>query len=153
MTGIPGMGYILTGFFLVILAVITVLVVRKFFVVTLIALIYGFLISPTNLLGPPGFYKMIMLLIIGLIADTVIFLFKYKKIGYYFTFLIANLVSLPIWILMLKLLGLPGIKEILSFIWIYAAIYAIQGLVGAWIGIKLYEKKLKNKRIIKQISR
>jgi len=150
-SGISGIGYIVSGFIFVGLGVFAALVVRRFFSITILGLIYGVLAIPTPIFGPPGFYKIIIGLSVGIIADLIVFLFRYKKLGYYLSFTIGNLLTLPIWIFVLISFGLPGVDAVIKIIWLVIGVYFIQGLFGAWIGFKLYNK-IKNKKIIKQIS-
>ncbi len=78
--------------------------------------------------------------------------FREKKKGYYLSLPIANVLVIPLMLLALTLLGLPGAEELRSAIWYFIPLILIQGFIGAWLGILLYEKKLKGKRIVKQIQ-
>jgi len=151
-TGINGVGYIVSGFIFVALGVIGAYTIKKFGSIAILGLIYGLLITPTQILGPPSPFKIVLGLLVGIIADLVVLAFRYKKFGYYLSFTIGNLITLPAWIGIMILFGLPKVDEVISMIWIIALVYFIQGIFGAWIGIKLYEKKLSKTKIIKQIS-
>lgn len=150
-TGINGIGYMVSGFIFVALGIIGAYTVKRFGSITILGLIYGVLTTPTNILGPPGAQKILLGLLVGLIADFIVWIFKRKRLGYYLSFTIGNLITLPAWIGILILFGLPGVEEIMSIIWIIVGVYIAQGLVGAWIGLRVYDK-IKNKGVIKQFA-
>lgn len=150
--GIPGVGVLIDTLVIVGIATAGGMIVKKFGVYTIWSLIYSVLATPTNIIGPPGAYKIIIGLLLGLFADLILLLFRYKKKGYYFALPIANVLVIPVLLFALITLGLPGVEELKSAIWIFIPVILIEGLIGAWLGIWFYEKKLKNKKIVQQIS-
>ena len=50
------------------------------------------------------------------------------------------------------LLGLPGTEELASIVVILMFVHGIEGVIGLGLGHLFYNKKLKDKRIIKQIQ-
>lgn len=150
--GIPGTGVLVDSLLFVSIATIIGLTVRKFGTYTWLAFIYSVLTVPTNLLGPPGIYKLILGLILGLIADIVVIIFKYKKIGYILSLTIANTLLIPFMLFALKFLKLPGADELAKLLWFFIGIVVIESIIGAWIGIKLYDNKISKIKVVKQIT-
>ena len=151
-TGIPLSGGIISvvviGFFYSII----LFSVKKFGTATLVALIYTALASPTASFGPPGAYKLIIGLVLGLLVDIVLYFGNYKKFMYYIAIFFGFMIVAPVMLGMIILLGLPGAEELGKMVVILMFVQGIEGVIGMWLGSRLYEKKLKNKRIFKQIS-
>ncbi len=151
-TGIPGAGFMVDTIFVVALMTIGGLVIKRFGVFSSIALIYGVLAVPTTVFGPPGVYKIVLSLVLGLVADAVVYFFKYKRIGFYSAMAIGNVFGLPLFLLALRWLGLPGSAELASAFWVIFAITVVESLIGAWLGLWLFERRIKNLAVIKQIQ-
>lgn len=151
-TGVPGIGVLIDTLFVVAIATIGGLVIKKFWVFTAIALIYSILTVPTNIGGPPGIYKIMIGLCLGLIADLIVLLFQYRRIGYYFSLTIANILTFPLILLSLTWLGLPGSEELKRFLWLFIGLTAIESVIGTWLGALLYDKNISKLQIIHQIK-
>jgi hypothetical protein len=151
-TGIPGAGFLVDTLFVVALATISILILRKFWVFTLIAVIVCALAIPTNILGPPGVYKLAIGFFLGFLGDLFIFLFRYRRIGYVLSITLANICIFPVMFFALRLLGLPGAEELLKSLALLMVIALVEGIVGAIIGLWLYERRIKYWPIIKQIQ-
>ena len=152
-TGVPGAGFLVDTLIVVAIAVAGGLAIKKFGTFTSIILIYSVLSIPTNILGPPGVYKVFIGVVLGLIIDLVILAFSYKKIGYMLSFAIGNTIVIPVLYYALIYLGLPGAAELKSAMAFFIVVLVVESVIASWIGIKIYEKKLKNARFIKQIRR
>ncbi len=150
--GVPFVGGLINTLFFVGLATIGGLIVRRFGAYTLMAFIYGVLAIPNNTFGPPGVYKIIIVLFLGLVADIIIFAFGYRVIGYYFSLTIANVLGIPVGLFTFRYLNFPGADELAKIIWLLMIIYAVESIIGAWVGIKLYEKKISKMNVVRQIS-
>ncbi len=150
-TGVPGTGGLVNTIFFVALATIGGIIVRRFGSYTLMAFIYGVLAIPNSTFGPPGAYKILIAVFLGIVADVIIFAFRYRNIGYYFSLTIANMLSIPVGLFTYKYLDLPGADELAKALWILIIIYGIESIIGAWIGIKLYDKKISKMNVVKQI--
>ena len=102
-TGIPLSGGIISviviGFFFSII----LFTVRKFGTATLVALIYTALASPTASFGPPGFYKLIIGLVLGLLLDFIIYAGRYKKFAYYLGIFFSFMIVAPVMLGMIKI--------------------------------------------------
>ena len=116
------------------------------------ALIYAVLTVPTPVLGPPGAYKIVLGILLGLIADLIVFLFKYKKPGYYLALMVANVLSLIFSYYALIILGLPGADQLKDYLVFFSLWYAFTAFLGSGIAIFLYERKVKNMRLVQQIG-
>lgn len=79
-TGVP-----LTGIFPVaaLFFALLALIIRRFGAVTIAAGVYSAIAIPTALFGPPGVYKLLLGIMLGLLFDTLLLAFNYRKTGYY----------------------------------------------------------------------
>ncbi len=150
--GVPGTGGLVNAIFFVGLATIGGKIVKRFGTYTLMTLVYGVLASPTSVFGPPGVYKIFIVVFIGLIADIIILLCKYRPVGYYLGLAISNVLSIPIGLYTLIFLGLPGADALQKALFILMPIYFLESLIGAWLGLWLYEKRIKNLAVVRQLS-
>lgn len=150
-TGIPGAGFVVDTVFIVALAVIAGLAVPKFGTFVIIATIYAVLAIPTPLSGPPGVYKVGIGFILGLLADVVVWLFNYRRVGYYFSLAVANALVFPVLLFALELLELPGVGELRSAFWVLLVIIVIESFVGSWLGILLFDRKVKKMKVMRRI--
>lgn len=149
--GVPGAGFLVVIIFFGALAVVGGLVVRKFGTFTLMSLIYSVLAIPTPVFGPPGFYKVLAALVVGLFADVMVSIFGYRKIGYYLGLVIGNLMGLVFFAAAFVWLGFPESNQILSQFWFLFILYAIEAAIGVWLGFWIYGK-IKNKKVVREIS-
>jgi hypothetical protein len=151
-TGVPLLGGIIVNWFLAFSLVLIALTIRKFGSLSLSIMIYSLLSVPTINFGPPGIYKVIVGVAMGLIMDSFLYLGKYKKIIYYvgagFSYLIVPLIML----FAMQLLGMPQASNLLPLIIPMMAIGLVEGLIGCWLAFKVYDKKLKNSKLLKQFA-
>ncbi len=151
-TGNPSASGFITQIFQAIILTIALLTVKKFGAATIIWLIYGIFAIPTNMFGGfPGPYKVLLCLILGIIMDTILFLFKYKKWSFYLAGLIMYVVEVPIVLYLYLRLNIPGSELVLKYWPIMIVIFFIEFCIGIWIGIKIFNK-IKDKKAIKQIT-
>ncbi len=135
-----------------IIIAILLLVIRKFWVATILWCIYGLLSIPTNLMaGLPGLYKLMVAIIVGIIIDTVVYVFKYKTKGIYFSMIAMAIVESLILLWLYVKLSVPGTDFFINYWPIVIVLFAILMCLGSFIGIKIFYK-LKNKRVIKLIK-
>jgi len=133
------------------IAVIGALTVKKFGSATILGFVYALLATPTPLFGPPGIYKIVLGISLGLVVDIIALIFRYRNIAYYIAPVIGNILSVFELILAYKLLGLPGAEQIIAILPYMLLILSVEALIGGWLGIKIYNK-IKDKRIIRQIQ-
>jgi hypothetical protein len=152
-TGIPATGSLLNVFFGLFFLSIGVRLVPRFGSATIMATLEGILTIPTVINGPPGVQKILMMFLLGLIFDIIIYLSKGSNRGYIIggavggagivTFIYASLV----------LLGLPGAAQLQVILIPLIIANIILGGTGAYAGLWIFEKKLKHRGFIKQLSR
>lgn len=150
-TGIP-LSSFLSPLILPIFFVITALVIRKFLTVTLLNTIWAVLIIPSPALGGPGLHKIPLLIIVGLIFDIVFYMFRDKE---KLSSVLAGACSIAVvpWLTVFfgVMLGLPGIDKLRAMIWMITLMGIVVAIVGSFVGVYLW-KKIKNKKIIKQLT-
>lgn len=152
-TGIIGLGFLVTVVFFTAIATAGGLIVRKFGTFTIMALIYAALAIPTPVYGPPGVHKLLPALATGIVIDFLLGIFHYKKIAYYVSLALGNVLALWLFVGMFLLLDFPGKEQIAAFAWWLSISYALEAFLGVWLGFQIYEKKLKKMRIVKQSYR
>lgn len=150
-TGTPLVGGLINTLFLAALLVICLLTLRKFGTATLIMFVLSVLAIPTATFGPPGIYKIAVALFLGLFADTLLYLGKYKKGTYYLTIILGFIILPLVQLFFMVLLNLPGVDKVKELILILIGVYAIEALIGTWLGFLMY-KKIKNKSFVRQFS-
>lgn len=150
-TGTPLVGGLINTLFLAALLVICLLTLRKFGTATLIMFILSVLAIPTATFGPPGIYKIAVALFLGIFADTLLYIGKYKKGSYYLTIILGFIILPFVQLFFMVLLNLPGVDKVKELILILAGVYAVEALIGIWLGFLIFNK-IKNRSAIKQIS-
>jgi len=150
-TGVHGMGFLIDVIFINAIVTIFALITRKFFSVTILYTLFGLLVIPTSIMGPPTPFKIILGFIIGITADLIIWISKYKTIGFVFGVAVANALSYPIGLLFAILLGLPGVEALRDAILFLTIGVLLLGILGDIFGVWIF-KKIKNKQIVKQLQ-
>lgn len=150
-TGIIGAGFLVSTVFFSMVVTAGVLIIKKFGMYTIGGFVYSVLAIPTLIIGPPGIYKIFIGTFLGLTADVTILLFRFKKIGYYFSLAVANILVLPVILYALIFLGLPGTELLADSLFFLVPVIGVESIIGSWIGIKLYEKKICKLTVVKQI--
>ena len=151
-TGIPASGGILSMLISVLIATIGVRIINKFGTATIIFAITGTLAIPTLIFGPPGVYKIFLLLMTGLIYDLIVIVLKRNKTSYIITGTIVGMCAPLLIYISLILIGLPGPEKLKPMLAIFSVVYAVLGAIGAYLGIWIFENKLKNKAFVRQLQ-
>jgi hypothetical protein len=149
-SGVSGMGFLIDVIFINAIVTFVAIILKKVFSITLVYTLFGILVIPTSVLGPPTPFKIILGAIIGLTADFIIWIFGYKKAGYIFGVAVANAISYPVGLFFAVLLGLPGTEALSAVVWYLTATVLILGLFGDYLGMYVH-KKLKDKNIVRQL--
>lgn len=153
--GIPGAGVILNGIVLPLFAVFSLLLIRNFGTAAIVGGIYGFLILPLPIGGPPGFLaKSFLWLIVGLILDTLwAFSPRKGKLAVLLTSGFGSLAAFVLFITMLLFFNVPGGEKFASFAKspIVALVIILWGTAGGFAGWLIY-KKLENTSVVKRIQ-
>ena len=151
-TGIPASGGILNLLIATLITTIGVKIVNKFGTASIMLTLTGILAVPTLTFGPPGIYKIVILFFTGFIFDVILLTLKKSKISYTLAGLVVGM-NAPILIYVcLILFGLPGADKLHPMLVIFSVVYAILGSIGAYLGLWLFDKKLKDKAFIKQMQ-
>jgi hypothetical protein len=139
---------ILTGIAFILLIRIS----PKFLTLTLFTIIYAILEFPTPLGVAPGFWPKILINVLsGFLGDVFLYIFRYKTWGIFVGAYVFGLLNQIMFVLAMILVGIP-LTEKLSVLIIPIIILGFATLtLGLWLGTKIW-KKIKNKKIIKQIS-
>lgn len=149
-TGVPGAGYAVVSVLFIALATLAGLILEKFGMITIMALIYAIIAIPTPVYGPPGLFKVAMAVATGLIMDLIIAGFSFRKIGFYLGMAIGNMASVLLYVWTGRLLGLPGTEALVASMWLFTVIYGIEAVPGVWIGYFVHNR-IKHKPIVRQI--
>ena len=149
-TGIPATGGIAN-----ILAVAIFMTIAKhirpiFGFATLALLITFALAIPTIIGGTPGIYKIVVGVLIGLTFDVFVLLMKNSYKAYLLGGAIGAMVSIVSIYFAMVLLDLPGVDKLQPLLMYLVPLQGINGMLGAWIGNKIYYNKLKEIPAIKK---
>lgn len=147
-TGIPASSALVTGLVHAFFTILAGLLLKKWGTITLMWLIYGVLAIPTIMIAPPGVLKVSIVLIVGLVYDSVIRLFNYSKKSFYFAWIVYTIILTPLMIGYYVLMGLPGWEKFVSMYPILITAYVIEGMIGLTLGLYIYNR-IKNKRFIR----
>jgi len=152
-TGVPGASGFVTGLTNLIFITFTALVLKRFWSLTILYLIYGILAIPTPMAGgPPGFFwKIIPLVITAFIFEVVVRIFNYRKRGFVIALPAFVVVGISAYILTYWILGMPELEKIIAVWPIMIALFVPLGYLGIWLGFKIYNRT-KNKRVVYQIT-
>jgi hypothetical protein len=150
-TGIPATGGILNIFAAVFVVTIGLKIVPKFGFATLTLAIMFTIAIPTVIGGPPGLYKVIDGIIIGLFMDTILIIGYRKKYSYFLAGSIGAIISILTLYFALIILELPGVEKLTPLLKYLVPLQAITGFLGTWAGISIFKKRLKNISAIQRL--
>ena len=141
-TGIPATGGIANIFVAVFVLIIGMKVVPKFGFSTLTVGIVFTLAVPTIIGGPPGVYKPVNGILIGLVADITIYIGRYNRWSYILGGSLAavtSIVSIYVAMVVLKLPGIEGLRPLLLPL---SVMQAVLGALAAWGAVLVFERRL-----------
>lgn len=150
-TGIPATGGFVNIFAAVFVVMIGLKIVPKFGFGILTMCIMFTLAIPTVIGGPPGLYKIVIGLLIGLTFDTVIYLGKKTSFSYILAGSLGAVVSIVSVFLSLLLLQLPGVEQLQPLMKFLVPLQAITGALGAWTGTLVFQKRLSKISAIRRL--
>lgn len=151
-TGIPATGSLLNVIVAVFIASIGFKLVDKFGAGIVMLTIEGAISVPTLINGPPGLHKILLLFIVGLTADIILRATNRSNKGFYLMGLVAGMEIIGLIYLSLVILELPGAEKLHAIIIPLAAFSGLMGAVGAYLGVKLYDEKLKNLSVVQSLK-
>ncbi|HEX8843984.1 MAG TPA: hypothetical protein VF791_05045 [Pyrinomonadaceae bacterium] len=141
-TGVPATGGIANIFVAVLVLVIGVKIVPKFgFAILTIALVFTFAI-PTIIGGPPGIYKILNGLLIGLVVDIILVLGRRTRWAHILAGSFGSMISILSIYVALVILQLPGASKLAPLLLPLTAMQAVLGALAAWIGLQIFERRL-----------
>lgn len=152
-TGISATGSLLNMLFAVLISVIGIKIVDKFGAATIILTIEGILTVPTLINGPTGIQKILMLFAVGLIVDIILSATKRSNKGFILAGIMAAISAVSLIFLSLVILGLPGASQLQAILIPLIAVNAVLGGLGAYLGLWIYDRKLKDRAFVKQMSK
>lgn len=148
----PPPGGIVNLLLAVLITTVGIKTIEKFGAASIMLTIVGILAVPTITFGPPGIYKIFMLFVVGFIYDLVLILLRRNRFGYIIAGGAVGLSAAPLIYVFLILFGLPGADKLQPMLAIFSVVYAILGAIGAYLGLWIFDKKLKNKAFVKQMQ-
>ncbi|MBI2575371.1 hypothetical protein HYV82_05800 [Candidatus Woesearchaeota archaeon] len=148
-TGVPLTGiFPVAAFFLS----MTALIIRKFGAVTIAAGVYSLIASPTVLFGPPGVYKLLLGIALGILFDSLLMAFRYSRTGYYVAAAVSYAAVVPATYLALLFLGFPAAERLARFVPYLMIWYVLAVIATVWLTMLIYEKKLRNLNVVKRLQ-
>jgi len=152
LTGIPLTGGILNG--IIVGAIITIGIkgVDRFGAATLIWFVFTIFAIPTLTFGPPGWYKVILGIIVGFIWDLIISLFRRNKLGYILSAGVgASAITYGVF-MAIKYLGLPAAEKLAKALYFLIPMNFAISCVGALVGLWLFRKHLSKMSFIQGLK-
>ena len=151
-TGIPATGSIANMLAATFIAVIGLKIVNNFGAAIVMITAEGALSVPTLINGPPGLHKILMLFIVGVLGEVILLSTKRSNKGYLlFGIILPSLVVLLIYA-SLVVLGLPGEENLRGILIPLLVISGITGLIGAYLGLKVYDEKLQHLSVVQNLK-
>jgi hypothetical protein len=100
--------------------------------------------------GPPGIYKILIGLMLGLLFELLLVISR-QNVSYVVSTAVVFAASIPVTYLAWKLFELPGVEQLEPQIPLLMAIYFVEGGVGAGLGYLLYTKRLSRLRSVQKL--
>jgi hypothetical protein len=101
--------------------------------------------------GPPGPYKILIGVGLGLTCEILLVVLGRKAWSYVVTIAIAFGLSIPMTYAAWAAFDIPGIEQLRSKLPLFTALYAILGAIGASLGVALYRFRLDRHEAIRRI--
>jgi len=151
-TGIPATGGVATMLVAVFIIVAGAKIVDKFGASTIMLGIAGIIAIPTLSWGPPGLQKVPMVMVMGLIIDIAVLMFKRENKGYIIGGAMAGLVApiLNYWVLII--VGLPGADKLQPLLIPLSVVFTILAAIGAYLGTIAYDRKLSKLSVVRNLK-
>jgi hypothetical protein len=100
--------------------------------------------------GPPGIYKIVIGLGLGIIFEMLLLVSR-KTPMYIFATAVVFAASVPVTYVAWTMFKLPGVEYLRPRIPFLVGVYFVEGGLGSWLGWLLYEKRLSRLRAIQRI--
>jgi len=151
-TGTPMVGGLLNAVVTAALIAITVKAVRKGGTGVILWLVISALAIPTATMGPPGAHKLLAGLFGGIVLDATLAATKRRQWGY---ILAGGLMSLAVMLAVFAIalyFGFPAADQLKKYIAYIIPINLGLGVLGTWIGVRMYDKRLCHVPFIQNIQ-
>ncbi len=149
---LPGVVGITSTFFWIVVAVIALLIVRKTGFPTAMLFSYALLSVPLVTWGAPGLHKLLIIMPLAILVEIIFLLTNYSNIGIAAAIASGIATGSVLQLYVMTLLGLPGVETYMKFLVPFTIIGVIEGLIGGFAGIWLYNRKIKNLKVVKQLQ-
>lgn len=154
--GVPGAGAILNGFVLPFFVIFSLLLINTFGASTIVGGIYGLLLLPTPITGPPGMIaKVFLWLVAGFIGDVIWSFFKERnKRTVVITSALLSLATLFLFVWVVVSAKIPGGDIFAGFAKnpLFLIGIAVWGVIGGYSGWVVYQR-LKNTTLTKRVQK
>jgi len=155
-TGIPLTGGLLNGILTAMVLTIGLVATNYWGNATIMWIVFSLCASVTTTLGPPGFYKILIGLIAGILWDTIYTLSKYKNWGLYLGGLLGSASIMFTLVFALKL-GFGedatiALEKYQNAFWFLLGVNLIITLVGLYLGNTIYHSRLKNLKSFQNLN-
>lgn len=151
--GIPLVGGLASSFFDALLIFLGTYLVPRRGAALLFSLLLLSLSIITPSFGPPGVYKLLIGLGLGIVCEILLLLLGRKAWSYIVTIAIAFALSIPITYAAWKAFGIPGIETLRPKLVLFMIVYAALGAIGSSVGAVLYNSRLRRHEPIQRIRR
>jgi len=152
-TGTPLVGGFLNAIITAALITIVVKTIKRFGVGIILWIVMSALAIPTMTMGPPGAHKLIVGLFGGIVLDTILIITGRKNWGY---LIAGGSMSLAIMLGVFAVaiyFDFPAAEQLKKYIIYIIPINFILGLIGTWIGIVIFDKRLNKISFIRNLQR
>ncbi len=155
-TGIPLLGGVLNGVLTAMVLVIGLVSSKYFGNATIMWLVFSIFATPTTTLGPPGFYKILIGIVAGILWDSIYSISKFKDWGLYLGGLVG---SASIMFTLVGALSLGFGKDAINALnkyqnafWIILIMNLIVTIIGLYLGNMVYNYRLKDLKQFKRLN-
>lgn len=152
LVSIPLVGGFISGWVDAIVIFLAIYIVPRRGACLLFAMLILTLSTVTPSFGPPGWYKILIGLMLGGAMElTRELVGRATALGNIAAVVVAFALSVPCTYLAWNWFGPPGADLVLGAIAWMPAVYAVIGLVGSWLGLKVYHTRLEKVGAVRAI--
>jgi len=150
-TGTPGASGLLTGLTTGFFLALSALYIPRWGATTMVFTAYCIAAWPTVLMGPPGWYKILVGFCAGAIYGLAVKLLT-NKFKLYIGWILFTLVLLVGVTLFFEILNLPGIESFKKAVYFLFVIFTIEGIATTFLAKRLFDKYLVSQTIAKRLQ-
>jgi len=139
---IPLVGGLASAFFEAALLYICANIVPRLGAATILATIWLAMATVTPSFGPPGAYKIVIGVALGISAELVLVVLGRRPFAYMIAIAVAFALSIPITYYAWVRVGIPDADKLRGYILYLMSIYVLIGIVGCFAGKKFFDARL-----------